>query len=43
MADIRVYDLGEGGVNVDTEPIRTADNETSESQNATYEDRKSVV
>ena len=37
MADIRVYDLGEGGVNVDTEPIRTADNETTESQNATYD------
>ena len=37
MADpIRVHNLGEGGVNVDTSHLLTADNETRESQNATY-------
>ena len=38
MADpIRVYDLGEGGVNVDKAHTRAEDNETRESQNATYD------
>lgn len=38
MADtIQVYNLGEGGVNVDKNPTRTADNETLLSQNATYD------
>lgn len=34
---IRVYDLGIGGVNVDKSLIQSADNETRESQNATYD------
>ena len=37
MAEIRVSDLGEGGVDVDTNPTRTADNVASELQNATYD------
>lgn len=34
---IKVYDLGEGGVNVDKSHIRAEDNEASELQNATYD------
>lgn len=40
MADdsrINVYTLGEGGVDVDTDPILTADNATLQSQNANYD------
>jgi hypothetical protein len=37
MEPIKVWDLGEGGVNVDKNPLRTAPNESIESQNATYD------
>lgn len=36
-ARINVLTLGEGGVDVDTDPILTADNATLQSQNATYD------
>jgi hypothetical protein len=37
MDPIKVWNLGEGGVNVDKNPLRTAPNESLESQNATYD------
>lgn len=40
---IKVYNLGEGGVNVDTNPLRIASNEVLETQNATYDRTKSRV
>ena len=37
MPPIRVENFGEGGVNVDKSHLQTEDNETRESQNATYD------
>ena len=35
--DLTVYTLGQGGVDVDLDPVLTAPNETLQSQNATYD------
>ncbi len=37
MGQIQVYNLGEGGVDVDSNTTRTADNSASELQNASYD------
>lgn len=37
MPPLTIDNLGEGGVDVDTNPTQTADNTTSECQNATYD------